>query len=141
MATPFEIVSGARAALRDLSDRGLLRATGADFERLNTIVEALGHATDDAARQHHHDAFHAALFEATHNPFLASFGLILYRFFWGLAAHAPGVTSVSVSRMAPSHRALLTGLMTRDESLIPRLVAQHLGSVTPMDILDREVTV
>ena len=33
MTTPFEKVTGARAAVRDLSDRGLLRATGADRAR------------------------------------------------------------------------------------------------------------
>jgi DNA-binding FadR family transcriptional regulator len=84
---------------------------------------------------------------ATHNPFLASFGLIVYRFFWGLASQAPRVASVPVSRMASSHRALLNGLMSRDQALIPHLVAQHLGSATPEDNLEprlgsiREVTV
>jgi len=33
VTTPFEKVTGARAAVRDLSDRGLLRATGADRAR------------------------------------------------------------------------------------------------------------
>jgi GntR family transcriptional repressor for pyruvate dehydrogenase complex len=121
--------------------RVMRRATDADFARLQEIVLALECAPDDESRHHHHDAFHGALLEATHNPFLASFGLIVYRFFWGLASHAPGVTSVPVAHMGVSHRALLNGLVTRGEALIPGLVAQHLGSATPTDILDREVTV
>jgi GntR family transcriptional regulator, transcriptional repressor for pyruvate dehydrogenase complex len=127
--------------------RVMHRATDADFQRLEDIVQQLERAATDHERHHYHDAFHGALLEATRNPFLASFGLIVYRFFWGLASHAPRVASVPVSRMASSHRALLNGLMSRDQALIPHLVAQHLGSATPEDNLEprlgsiREVTV
>jgi GntR family transcriptional regulator, transcriptional repressor for pyruvate dehydrogenase complex len=126
--------------------RVMQRATDADFKRLSELVTQLEQATNDDERHHFHDAFHRALLEATHNRFLAPFGLILYRFFWGLASHAPGVTNVPVAQMPASHQALLHGLMTRDEALLPSLVAMHLGSATPEDILEprmgsnREVT-
>jgi DNA-binding FadR family transcriptional regulator len=108
--------------------RVMQRATEADFERLNDIVRALESAGEHDDRQHQHDAFHAALLDATHNRFLSSLGLILFRFFWILASRAPGVQVVPVARMAACHRALLDGLMTRDETLIPHLVAVHLGT-------------
>jgi GntR family transcriptional repressor for pyruvate dehydrogenase complex len=108
--------------------RVMQRATDDDFERLDEIVRALESADGDESRHQQHDTFHAALLEATHNRFLASLGLILFRSFWILASRAPGVQVVPVTRMAACHRALLDGLMTRDETLIPHLVAVHLGT-------------
>jgi GntR family transcriptional repressor for pyruvate dehydrogenase complex len=108
--------------------RVMRRATDADFQRLDAIVCELEGADDDNVRQHHHDAFHAALFESTHNRFLASIGVILFRFFWILASRAPRVHNVPLTQMGASHRAVLSGLMTRDEASIPALVAIHLGS-------------
>jgi GntR family transcriptional repressor for pyruvate dehydrogenase complex len=113
--------------------RVMRRATDADFQRLAETVDALDDAKEDELRQRHHDAFHSALFEATHNAFLTSLGLILYRFFWVLASRAPQVGTVPLGHMATSHRALLDGLMTRDETRITNLVAIHLGLDTVAD--------
>jgi GntR family transcriptional repressor for pyruvate dehydrogenase complex len=113
--------------------RVMRRGTDADFQRLSEIVDALDNAKEDELRHRNHDAFHSALFEATHNAFLTSLGLILYRFFWILASRAPQVSTVPLGHMAASHRALLDGLMTRDETRISDLVAIHLGLDTIED--------
>jgi DNA-binding GntR family transcriptional regulator len=83
-------------------------------------------ALEDVPR--HHDAFHTALLEATHNRFLASFTIILYRFFWRLAAGAPHVRKVPRDEQVRSHRELFEGLRRRDESEILHLVRLHLGA-------------
>jgi GntR family transcriptional regulator, transcriptional repressor for pyruvate dehydrogenase complex len=116
--------------------RVMQRATEAEFRRLEEIVQAIEIADREEVTERHHDEFHAALLDATHNRFLASIGLILFRFFWILASRAPGVQRVPVSHMAQSHRALLEGLITRDESRIPALVAVHLGSAMTDNSVD-----
>src|SRR6185369_11181581 len=66
-------------------DAGVLQlvmrnATVEDFEQLERVLVRMeGCSLDDVPG--HHDAFHVALLEATHNRFLASFTIILYRFF------------------------------------------------------------
>jgi GntR family transcriptional repressor for pyruvate dehydrogenase complex len=115
---------------RLIFDTGVLelamrRATAADLGRLDTLVVAMAGAEDGEARRQH-DAFHLALLDATGNPLLASLGIILYRFFWELAASAPHVPFVQPEDLAAGHRALLDGLRARDTSRIPELVAAHL---------------
>jgi GntR family transcriptional repressor for pyruvate dehydrogenase complex len=111
-------------------DAGVLQlvmrnATGEDFEHLERVLLRMeGCSLDDVPR--HHDAFHLALLEATHNRFLASFTIILYRFFWRLAAGAPQVRRVPRDEQVRSHRELFEGLRRRNEVEIPELVTVHL---------------
>jgi len=102
------------------------RATDADLDRLDAIVDAMETEVGDAYWSHH-DAFHLALLETTGNQFLASLGIILYRFFWGLASQAPNVRQVHTHDLSHGHRTLVDGLRKRDPSLIPKLIAAHLG--------------
>lgn len=103
------------------------RATTDDLDRLEAIVGTMEcHPSDQFGP--HHDAFHRALLETTGNRFLTSLGMILSRFFWGLAANAPGVCHVREEEMAARHRIVVEGLRQRDPSLIPHLVAVHLGT-------------
>jgi DNA-binding FadR family transcriptional regulator len=116
---------------RSLFDAGVLRlamrsATEEDLARLAEVVRRMEAGRPDELRQHH-DAFHQALLEATHNRFLAALTMILYRFLWHLAAAAPNVRLVPPEDQVHAHRELLAGLRRRDESEIPRLVALHLG--------------
>jgi GntR family transcriptional repressor for pyruvate dehydrogenase complex len=116
---------------RAVFDTGVLRlamrnATDEDLARLAETVDRMERSgSDDLPR--HHDAFHNALLEATHNRFLASLTIILYRFLWHLAAAAPNVRLVPPGDQVRAHRELLEGLRRRDESEIPRLVRVHLG--------------
>lgn len=111
-------------------DAGVLQlvmrnASDEDFARVEQILEQMeAAALDDVPR--YHQAFHTALLEATHNRFLASFTIILYRFFWRLAAGAPQVRQVPRDEQVRSHRELYEGLRRRDEAEITRLVALHL---------------
>jgi DNA-binding FadR family transcriptional regulator len=121
---------------RLIFDSGVLqlamqRATDEDLARLEEIVQAMERRQPGEVEPEH-DAFHLALLEATGNRFLASLGIILYRFFWNLAANAPRVRRVHPDQMAATHRALLEGLRRRDPALIPQLVAVHLGAVDPL---------
>jgi len=121
---------------RLIFDAGVLRlvierAADEDFDRLEELVQAM-----EAHPGHHaglHDTFHLALLEITGNPFLASVGIILYRFMWALAAKAPQVRKVPVEWSAANHRVLLDGLRRRDPALIPHLIAVHLGDVSTDD--------
>lgn len=118
----------ARAAFEaGVLQRVMRRATADDLHRLERLVQALESADSEEAIQRQHDAFHNALLEATHNRFLAALGMILYRFFWSLAARAPHVRLVPPRQFARSHRALLAGLRARDEARIPELIADHLS--------------
>src|SRR3954469_4287094 len=54
-------------------------ATDEDFAQLERVLEGMEAASLDDVPGHH-GAFHVALLEATHNRFLASFTMILYRF-------------------------------------------------------------
>ncbi len=116
---------------RLIFDTGVLelamaRATDDDLDRLSSLVEAMAGAEDGDARRQH-DAFHLALLEATRNPLLSSLGIILYRFFWELAASAPHVPFAQPVDLAAGHRALVDGLRVKDQSRISDLAAAHLA--------------
>ena len=116
---------------RSAFDAGVLRlamrnATGDDLERLEEVVRRMEAGGTEELRRHH-DAFHQALLEATHNRFLAALTMILYRFLWHTAAAAPNVRLVPPADQVHAHRDLLEGLRRRDEAEIPRLVELHLG--------------
>ena len=116
---------------RSVFDAGVLRlamrnATGDDLERLEEVVRRMEAGGTEELRRHH-DAFHQALLEATHNRFLAALTMILYRFLWHTAAAAPNVRLVPPADQVHAHRDLLEGLRRRDEAEIPRLVELHLG--------------
>ncbi len=100
-------------------------ATEEDFEHLERVLQRMEAAPLDDVPQHH-DAFHQALLEATHNRFLASLTIILYRFFWRLAARAPHVRPVPRGEQVRSHREIFEALRRRHEAEIPRLVTLHL---------------
>jgi DNA-binding FadR family transcriptional regulator len=120
---------------RSVFDAGVLQlamrnATEEDLARLEAVVDRMAEAPQEPPRaefQRQHDAFHQALLEATHNRFLAGLTIILYRFLWHTAAHAPNVRLVPPADQIRSHRELVAGLRRRDESEIPHLVALHLG--------------
>jgi GntR family transcriptional repressor for pyruvate dehydrogenase complex len=104
------------------------RATAGDLDRLAALVEAMASA-DGAEARRQHDAFHLALLESTRNPLLSSLGIILYRFFWELAASAPNIPFAPPDDLSAGHRTLLEGLRARDRARIPALVAAHLAQV------------
>jgi GntR family transcriptional repressor for pyruvate dehydrogenase complex len=116
---------------RSVFDAGVLRlamrnATAEDLERLAEVVRRMEADRPEELRRHH-DAFHQALLEATHNRFLAALTMILYRFLWHTAAAAPNVRLVPAADQVLAHRELLDGLRRRDEAEIDRLVGLHLG--------------
>jgi len=120
---------------RSLFDAGVLqlamrKATDDELDRLDGVVDRMAEqAEEDGGAEfgREHDAFHQALLDATHNRFLASLTIILYRFLWHAAAQAPNVRPVPRGDQVRAHRELVAGLRTRDESRIPALVALHLG--------------
>jgi GntR family transcriptional repressor for pyruvate dehydrogenase complex len=123
---------------RSAFDAGVLRlamrnATDEELDGLEAAAEAMA-ASPRSDLDTHHDLFHQALLDATHNRFLAALTIILYRTLWHLAAHAPGVRLVPPADQVRAHRELVAGLRRRDELEIPRLAALHLGQEeTPAD--------
>ena len=105
------------------------RATEGQLDRLEDLVRAMEVGPQQELHAHH-DAFHLALLEATGNRFLSSLGIILYRFFWGLAANAPHVKVVPPEQLVVGHRIVLDGLRRRDPALIPQLIAAHLTPIS-----------
>jgi DNA-binding FadR family transcriptional regulator len=115
---------------RAVFDTGVLRlamrnATDSDLARLAETVERMEAGGPEELRRHH-DAFHQALLEATHNRFLAGLTMILYRCLWHTAAAAPNVRLVPADDQVVAHRALLDGLRRRDEGEIENMVGLHL---------------
>jgi len=117
--------------VRAFFDEGLFRlvmarATDEELDRLEALARQMEEARLEDVEPLH-DSFHLMLFQAAGNSFLASFGVMLYRFFWQILARAPKVRYVPPQEMGRRHVLLVQGLRTRDERLLPQLAALHLG--------------
>ncbi|MGC9469279.1 MAG: FadR/GntR family transcriptional regulator [Anaerolineae bacterium] len=101
-------------------------ASDDDLDELDRITTKMVGASGDELDSYHRQ-YHKALLDATGNYFLASVGMLLYHYMFWLYANAPSVGRVPKADSATVHRRLTQGLRRRDPSLIPYLIAVHIG--------------